>query len=120
WGISSVVGPLLGGVIVQFIDWAWIFWMNIPLGILGLIGVIIYFHEDVDKEKKSIDYLGSSLFFIAISALIVVFVKAGTNWAWISVETISLLSMFFVGIGLFLWQESRAISPMMSLDLWNN
>lgn len=120
WGISSVIGPLLGGVIVQFIDWAWIFWMNIPLGIIGLIGVTIFFHEDVDKEKKSIDYLGSSLFFIAISALIIVFVQAGTTWAWISIETISLLALFFIGIALFLWQESRATSPMMSLDLWKN
>ncbi|WP_058307982.1 MDR family MFS transporter [Gracilibacillus massiliensis] len=120
WGISSVIGPLLGGIIVQFIDWAWIFWMNIPIGIIGLIGVILYFHEKVDKEQKSIDYLGSSLFFIAISALIVVFVQAGTNWAWLSIESISLLLLFFIGIGIFLWQEKRAPSPMMPLYLWSN
>ncbi|SHN35615.1 MDR family MFS transporter [Gracilibacillus kekensis] len=120
WGVSSVIGPLLGGIIVQFIDWAWIFWMNIPIGILGLIGVIIYFHEKVDKEKKSIDYLGSSLFFIAISALIVVFVQAGTNWAWLSIEAISLLLLFFISISIFIWQEKRAPSPMMPLYLWNN
>ncbi len=94
--------------------------MNIPIGILGLIGVIIYFHEDVSKERKSIDYLGSSIFFIAISALIVVFVQAGTNWAWNSWETIGLLFVFIVGLGSFIWQEKRAISPMMPLDLWQN
>ncbi|GAE94898.1 drug resistance transporter [Gracilibacillus boraciitolerans JCM 21714] len=102
WGISSVVGPpLLGGIIVQFIDWKWIFWMNIPIGIAGLIGVIVFFHEEVLKEKKSIDYFGSSLFFVAISALIIVFVQAGTNWAWLSIETISLLLIFIIGIGTF-------------------
>ncbi|GAB2562620.1 MDR family MFS transporter [Gracilibacillus alcaliphilus] len=120
WGISSVAGPLLGGIIVQYVDWAWIFWINIPIGIIGLIGVIVFFHEEVDKEHKSIDYLGSSLFLIAISALIVVFVQAGTHWDWLSWETISLLSLFAIGIGLFIWQETRAKSPMMPLNLWNN
>ena len=58
WGISSVSGPLIGGLIVQYVDWAWIFWMNIPLGILGLIGVLVFFHEKVDREKQAIDYGG--------------------------------------------------------------
>ncbi|WP_163539329.1 MDR family MFS transporter [Gracilibacillus sp. YIM 98692] len=120
WGISSVIGPLLGGVIVQFIDWAWIFWMNIPLGIIGLIGVYRYFHEHIDKEKKSIDYLGSSLFFIAISALVIVFVQAGTNWAWTSTETISFLVLFVFSMIGFLVQQKRTKSPMMPLYLWRN
>lgn len=81
WGISSVADPLLGGMIVQYIDWAWIFWLNIPLGLIGLAGVILFFHEKVDKEQKTIDYLGTSFFFIAISSLIIVFVQAGTNWS---------------------------------------
>src|SRR5690625_1766546 len=52
WGISSVSGPLIGGLIVQYVDWAWIFWMNIPLGILGLIGVLVFFHEKVEDRKS--------------------------------------------------------------------
>lgn len=94
--------------------------MNIPIGIAGLIGVIVFFHEEVLKEKKSIDYFGSSLFFVAISALIIVFVQAGTNWAWLSIETISLLLIFIIGIGTFLWQENRVSSPMMPLYLWKS
>ncbi|MGN8648263.1 MDR family MFS transporter [Gracilibacillus sp. HCP3S3_G5_1] len=120
WGISSVIGPLLGGIIVQFIDWAWIFWMNIPIGIIGLIGVILFFHEEVNTEKKHIDYLGSSLFFIAISCLIIVFVQAGTNWSWISFEAIGLLLTFLVCMILFLWQEKKTSTPMMPLSLWKN
>ncbi|WP_066187332.1 MDR family MFS transporter [Gracilibacillus phocaeensis] len=120
WGISSVVGPLLGGFIVQFIHWAWIFWINIPLGLIGLAGVMIFFHEDVNKEKKKVDYLGTSLFFIAISSLVIVFVQAGTNWAWMSLETLGLLGLFIIGIVLFIWQERKSTAPMMPLHLWKN
>ncbi|UOQ47080.1 MFS transporter [Gracilibacillus caseinilyticus] len=120
WGISSVVGPLIGGIIVQFIDWAWIFWMNIPIGIIGLLGVVLFFHEKVDTEQKSVDYLGSSLFFVAISALIIVFVQAGSGWAWLSLENISLIILFLVSISLFIWQENRAKAAMMPLYLWKN
>ncbi|WP_080873912.1 MDR family MFS transporter [Oceanobacillus timonensis] len=120
WGISSVAGPLLGGMIVQYVDWAWIFWMNIPIGLIGLAGVVLFFHEKVDKEQKTIDYLGTSFFFIAISSLIIVFVQAGTNWAWLSPETLGLLGLFVIGISLFIWQEKRCTAPMMPLSLWKN
>ncbi|GGP09148.1 MDR family MFS transporter [Oceanobacillus neutriphilus] len=120
WGISSVAGPLLGGMIVQYVDWAWIFWINIPIGIIGLAGVVLFFHEKVDKERKTIDYLGTSFFFIAISSLIIVFVQAGTNWAWTSIETLGLLGIFLICISLFIWQEKRCPAPMMPLSLWKN
>ncbi|WP_338029463.1 MFS transporter [Gracilibacillus halophilus] len=97
WGISSVIGPLLGGIIVQYIDWAWIFWMNIPIGVIGIYGVSRYFHERVDKEAKSIDYLGASLFFISISALIIVFVQTGSHWEWLSTNTLIFVGIFIIG-----------------------
>ncbi|WP_152657795.1 MDR family MFS transporter [Oceanobacillus sp. CFH 90083] len=120
WGISSVAGPLLGGMIVQYMDWAWIFWLNIPIGLIGLTGVIFFFHEKVDKEKKTIDYLGTGFFFIAISSLIIIFVQAGTNWAWMSLKTLGLIILFVICISLFIWQEKRCTAPMMALDLWKN
>lgn len=120
WGISSVIGPLLGGIIVQFVEWSWIFWMNIPLGIIGLLGVIRYFHEQVNKEKKAIDYNGAGLFLIGISSLIIVFVQAGTVWAWLDWETISLFSLFIICMIVFIFQEGKAPSPIMPLFLWRN
>ncbi|GAA0307546.1 EmrB/QacA subfamily drug resistance transporter [Gracilibacillus halotolerans] len=120
WGISSVSGPLIGGLIVQYVDWAWIFWMNIPLGILGLIGVIVFFHEKVDREKQTIDYGGSALFFIAISALIIVFIQAGTAWNWLSTPVLTLILVFIVATLLFLRHERNHPAPMMPLYLWKN
>lgn len=120
WGISSVSGPLIGGLIVQYVDWSWIFWMNIPLGIFGLIGVIVFFHEKVDKEKPVIDYRGLTLFFIAISALIIVFIQAGTAWDWNSSPVWSLLLIFVVAMLLFIHYEKQHPAPMMPLYLWKN
>lgn len=120
WGISSVIGPLFGGLIVQYVDWAWIFWMNIPLGIFGLIGVLLFFHEEVSKEKKEIDYIGASLFFICTSTLMVVFVQGGTVWGWLSFPMIGLILLAIISFVLFIWQENRTLAPMMSLHLWSH
>jgi len=120
WGISAILGPLAGGLIVRFYDWAWIFWMNIPLGIIGIIGVSLFLHEKVEKEERSIDYAGSGLFFIAVSSLMVLFIEGGTEWEWLSGPTFILLTVFMIGMAAFLWREKKAFSPMMPLRLWQD
>lgn len=120
WGISAIMGPLVGGLIVRFSDWAWIFWMNIPLGIIGMIGVGMFLHESVEKEKHSIDYVGSGLFFISISSLMVLFIEGSSNGGLFSTPTIVLMIVFIFGFIAFIWQETRTPSPMMPLGLWRN
>lgn len=121
WGVSAVVGPLVGGLIVQYSDWAWIFWMNVPLGILGMTGVVLFLHENVEKEQRApIDYAGSALIFISITALMVVLIQGGVAWSWSSWPVIGLLALFVVSLIVFLWHENRAVSPMMPLDLWKH
>ncbi|MBO7743096.1 MFS transporter [Paenibacillus sp. MWE-103] len=120
FGISSVIGPLFGGMIVQYSHWSWIFWMNVPLGILAVAGVLFYLHEGVEKQKRSIDYAGSGLFFITITSLMVVLIQGGVAWSWTSPQILALLLAVAVGTGMFLRQESRASEPMMPLPLWKN
>ncbi|HLR80385.1 MAG TPA: MDR family MFS transporter [Bacillota bacterium] len=120
WGISAVIGPLAGGLIVRFSDWAWIFWMNVPLGIIGMFGVGLFLHEKVEKQKRSIDYAGSGLFFISVSALMILFIEGGVNWDWLSLPTFVLVILFVSGIAAFIWQETKAASPMMPLNLWRH
>src|SRR5699024_8558236 len=95
-GISAKHGPLTERLIVLFCDLAWMFWMNISFGIIGIIGVSLFLHEKVEKEERSIDYAGSGLFFIAVSSLMVLFIEGGTEWEWLSGPTFILLTVFMI------------------------
>ncbi|WP_274651449.1 MDR family MFS transporter [Paenibacillus humicola] len=120
FGISSVLGPLVGGFIVQYAHWSYIFWMNIPLGIFSVAGVLMFLHEGIDKQKRAIDYTGSALFFVSISALMIVLIQGGVEWSWTSPQIIALLLVFIAGTVLFFLQERRAQEPMMPLGIWKS
>ncbi len=120
WGISSIIGPALGGIFVEYVHWAWVFWINIPIGILSAIGLILFLKEDVEKRKRDIDVLGSSLLFVMISSLMVIFVMGGAIWPWTSV-TIWVLGLVVILASIFfIIQENRAAEPMMPLYIWKH
>ncbi|OUM85475.1 MAG: MFS transporter [Bacillus thermozeamaize] len=120
WGISSVIGPALGGLIVQYADWALVFWLNLPLGLLSIAGILLFLHEDVEKKRQSIDYLGSALMLVSVSALMLAMIQGGVAWPWLSVPSLILLGIFVLGLLAFLRQEARAKEPMMPLYLWKH
>lgn len=120
WGISSIAGPLLGGFIVEYVYWAWVFWVNIPLGILAIIGILTFLQEEVEKKKHSIDYIGTGLFFVAISSLMLLLIQGGVTWPWDSAPVIILLLLLGASLPLFIWQELRTAEPLMPLGIWRN
>ncbi|OLN25989.1 MDR family MFS transporter [Desulfosporosinus metallidurans] len=120
WGVSSIIGPALGAFFVQYVRWSWIFWVNVPIGVFAVAGILCFLGETVDKKEHKIDYIGSALIFISISALMVVFIQAGTVWSWLSAPVLVLLGLFAAGVYLFILQEKRAAEPIMPLGIWNN
>lgn len=120
WGISAIAGPALGGVFVQYLDWAWVFWMNIPLGVLSLIGIVLLLHESIDKERKSIDYAGAALLLVSISALMVVLIEGGVHWAWTSAPIVILISISLLAMAVFLKVEQKVKEPLMPLGIWHD
>ena len=120
WGVSSILGPGLGAFFVQYVKWSWIFWMNIPFGVLTLAGVWFFLEETIPKQDHKIDYIGSVLIFISISAIMIVFIQAGTVWAWYSSPVLLLLGVFLAGTYLFVLQEKRAAEPIMPLEIWTD
>lgn len=120
WGVSSVIGPALGGLFVQFTHWSWVFWMNIPIGILSMIMLILFLKETVEKKRPSIDYMGSFYLLVTVSSLMLLLIGGGTLWDWSSWPIALLAALFVIGLIIFLYQETRAPEPMMPLTLWKN
>jgi EmrB/QacA subfamily drug resistance transporter len=120
WGLSSIIGPALGGVIVDHFSWRWVFYINIPFGLLSAFLLIIALKENVERKKRSLDYLGTLTLTGSIVALLFAVLQGGTTWAWDSVPSISLFVLSAILLVLFLLQERRASEPILPLTLFNN
>ncbi|NSL50705.1 MDR family MFS transporter [Calidifontibacillus erzurumensis] len=118
WGISAIVGPVLGGILVKYVSWVYVFWMNLPLGLLAIAGVVFFLHEDVQRKKHVIDYKGSILLVLSISAFMLVLVEGGVHWAWNSWQILTLLAIFLIGFVLWVREEKRTPEPMMPFNIW--
>ncbi|MGJ7923134.1 MDR family MFS transporter [Neobacillus sp. LXY-4] len=118
WGISAIMGPALGGFLVQFVSWRFVFWINVPLGLLSMIVLWLFLHESIEKKKREIDYIGAILISVAISSVMVVLVQGGTNWNWLSTKVAGLLFLGLLSFALFIWQEKRAPEPVMPFAIW--
>lgn len=118
WGISAILGPLIGAFFVDFLHWRYVFWMNIPLGIISMLGIIIFLKEDVKKEKQDIDYVGAILLIIGISTLMYLLVEAGTSLAWTSFWSMGLILMSFISFTLLFLHEKKAVNPMLPPTIW--
>jgi EmrB/QacA subfamily drug resistance transporter len=117
WAISAVVGPVAGGLIIRNLSWAWIFWMNVPVGLAAAAGFIAFLHENVKHEPRAIDIAGATLFTIAIASLMYALTIAGTSTA---TDILLAGSLFGVSSVLFVAQERRAPDPMISFRLWKH
>ncbi|MEW9501489.1 MDR family MFS transporter [Jeotgalibacillus marinus] len=120
WGISAVMGPAIGGLLVDSIGWQYVFWVNIPLGTLSLIGLWIFLKEDIEKKKRHVDYKGAALLTATLTILLYLLVEGGVSISWISWQ---VLVFFFVAVFLSIWfirHELRSEDPMMPFSIWKN
>jgi EmrB/QacA subfamily drug resistance transporter len=121
WGLSSVVGPILGGFITDQISWRWVFWVNLPIGILAAVIIGFALKEPKNNEKPVIDYAGAATLMLAISLLMLALVEGGNSIsALLSGENLLLLGGGVVLLGLFVWAEARAKDPIIPFALFRN
>ncbi|MFF2481483.1 MDR family MFS transporter [Paenibacillus sp. NPDC058071] len=120
FGFSSVLGPTLGGFMVDHMDWKWLFWIFLPIGVVAFAMIMGMFPKMVRAKSESIDYLGMLIMSLAIISLLLGFSWAGSKYEWGSPEIIGLLAGAVVLIGILLLVERRAKSPVLPLSLFKN
>lgn len=115
WGSSAIFGPLAGALIVQHAHWAWIFWLNVPFGLVAMALAGLYLHERIERKKPSVDYPGAALLLIFLSTLMLMLTQ-GARWGLAGV--LPLLIVGAVAFLLFVRQERDAPDPIVHLELW--
>jgi EmrB/QacA subfamily drug resistance transporter len=120
FGVASVGGPLLGGVIVQTVSWRWIFYVNLPVGLLALAVLRATLPASPPRGRPSIDYVGAGLLAAGLSAIVLVTSLGGTTWAWASTEVILVALAGIALILAFLFVERRVPEPVLPPSLLRN
>lgn len=121
FGLSSVVGPTLGGWLTDAVSWRWNFFINLPIGIIALavIGFLMP-HIVPDIKKKSVDYLGSVFLAGTLTTLLLALLWGGNQYAWNSWPIISLFISSIILLGAFIFVENKVEEPVIPLSLFKN
>jgi MFS family permease len=118
FAVATVIGPLVGGLLVQHASWRWVFYVNLPLGAVALAGLRLRFPATpVERPSRPLDVAGAALLAGATCALMLACIWGGNRYAWGSVEVVGLLAAAMVLAGALVWRERRAADPIVPIGL---
>jgi EmrB/QacA subfamily drug resistance transporter len=120
FGVSTVLGPLLGGFFVDNLSWRWIFYVNLPVGGLALAVIGAAFRSRAAHVRHQIDYLGAALLAGGLSSIVLFTSLGGTTWSWKSSQIVGLMALGVVLLVAFVFVEARAAEPLVPLELFRN
>ncbi len=119
WAASSVVGPSLGGLFAEFLDWRWIFFVNIPLCFLAAWMLVRAYHETVERQQHRLDIAGAVVLTVGLTLLILAVLEGGQAWDWFSWQSISGFTVAGALLLAFVFIERRAAEPVLPLWLFS-
>jgi EmrB/QacA subfamily drug resistance transporter len=120
FAVASVAGPLLGGFLVEAISWRWVFYVNMPIGVLAVLVVVFRLHLHTPSQSRSIDYLGAALLTGGVSALILITTWGGNEYGWGSPVIVGLAVGGVALLVAFVMRERRAAEPIIPLSLFRS
>jgi len=121
FALSSVIGPTIGGFLTDSVSWHWVFWINLPLGMVVLFLLFRFFPNlRPDNLKHSIDYLGVTTLILCVVPALLALTWGGHEYAWNSPQIIGMFLFSLIMAILFILIERRAKEPIISLELFKN
>jgi EmrB/QacA subfamily drug resistance transporter len=118
FALSSIAGPLLGGLFTEHLSWRWIFYINLPIGIVALVVTSVVLKLPFRRQSHRIDYLGAGLMMVGVTAALLVTVWGGTQYAWGSPLIVGMLFVSAAFIGTFVVWEHHAAEPILPPSLF--
>jgi EmrB/QacA subfamily drug resistance transporter len=118
YATASVAGPIVGGLLINYLSWRWVFWINIPIGLAAfVISRRALALLPVPHIKRSIDYIGALLLCAGLAALLIGVTRVGQGQPWLSADNIKLFAAAAVLLAIFLAQQRHTIEPILPLPL---
>jgi len=122
-GTGGIIGPILGGILVTYIGWKWVFWINVPLCALAFVATLFVLNTSLFRGTGSrnnrYDWLGAVLSTGSLLTFLLT-LSNGAQFGWASYEIISGFLLFIVFVVLFIWWESKVTSPLLDLSLFKD